>query len=151
MPTAWRVVRSKHAVSAMTGEGARLFGGRFNSEGTAMVYAADSLALAVLEISVHLPSYHLLRDLVYLRIEIPETLVLDVAESELPNGWRSTPVSRTSQVWGDLWAANGANPVARVPSVLIPESWNYVVNPRHVDYGEVRAGEARELGLDPRV
>ncbi len=151
MPTAWRVVRSKHAESAMTGEGARLYGGRFNSEGTAMVYAADSLALAVLEISVHLPSYRLLRDLVYLRIEIPEALVLDVEALELPDDWRSTPLSRTSQVWGDRWVADGARTVARVPSVLIPESWNYLINPRHPDVEEVRVGEAKALGLDPRV
>src|SRR5690606_32263997 len=90
---AWRVVKEEYARSAFDGEGARRAGGRFNGGGTAVVYAADSLALALLEVAVHVPTYRALRGRVAFRLTFDEALVETLAEAGLPADWRSTPPS----------------------------------------------------------
>ncbi|MDT7858127.1 RES family NAD+ phosphorylase [Rubrivirga sp. S365] len=148
---AWRVVPERYARSAFDGEGARLRGGRFNGPGTAAVYAADSLALAVLEVAVHLPSYRALLGRVGFRVEIPDALVETVAEGDLPSDWRSSPPSRSTQALGDAWVREGRSVVLRLPSVLLPHHTNVVLNPAHPAFGEVIVGPPEPVPIDPRL
>ncbi len=146
--TAYRLVPKKHAGSALEGTGARLYGGRWNSPGKAVVYTSESLALCSLEILVHLPSYKILEEYVYVTVRFNSDLVL---AAELVEGWNARPVSRCSQVIGDQWMDDGRFPVLKVPSVIIPEGWNYLLNTAHPDFTEIRTGEPIPMKFDPRL
>ncbi len=149
--TAWRIVRHEHAASAFTGIGARLMGGRFNSAGTPLVYAADCYALALLEVRVHVPSFRGMRGRVAFRIEFSEDLVERAGADALPSDWQARPAARAAQRFGDDWARSGRSVVLAVPSVIAPEHVNYLLNPDHPDFGLVQIGEPVPVVVDPRL
>lgn len=153
MSTAWRIVRKAYAGSAFTGEGAKnaKFGGRFNSHGTAIVYASDSYALALLEVRIHVVSFRGLRDRVVFEVEIDEDLMDIVDEADLPADWRSRPPSKSTQRIGDDWVASGRTAVLRVPSVVVPSSSNFLLNPAHPDFSQLRIHGPTPVDLDPRL
>ena len=151
MAEAWRVVKEEYAGGAFDGEGARRAGGRFNSKGTAVVYAADALALALLEVAVHVPTYRALRGRVAFRLTFEEALVETLAEAELPADWRSTPPSRSTQIVGDAWVREGRSAVLRVPSVVVPHAHNLLLNPVHPDFGRITIGDPEPVFIDPRL
>ena len=148
---AWRVVHARYAVTAFDGEGAQRAGGRFNSPGTRVVYTADTLALAVFEVAVHLPSYRALLGRVAFRIEIPATLVDTLTESDLPTDWRATPPSRSTQTFGDAWVRDARSPALHLPSVLLPHHHNVVLNPAHPAFSEIAIGPPEPVPIDPRL
>jgi RES domain-containing protein len=143
MPEAWRVVRAEYARTAFDGEGARRAGGRFNSRGTAVVYTADSLALAMLEVAVHLPTYRGLRNRLAFHIEFDEALVETRSSEDLPNGWRATPPGRGTQRVGDIWVSEQRSAVLYVPSVIVPGARNFILNPAHPDFRLIRVDDMR--------
>ena len=108
MPTpttkAWRIVTPQRAGAAFDGEGAKKFGGRWNRPGTAMVYTASSLALAAMEMLVHLESEELLAEFVAIPIEIPVRYIETLPEDQLPASWRDDPVPPETQALGSDWA-----------------------------------------------
>lgn len=149
--TAWRVVHRRYARTAFDGEGARRVGGRFNSKGTLMVYAADSLALAMLEVMVHVPDYRALHDRVAIPARFDEALFDVLDEADLPAAWDATPPSRETQAIGDTWVASGRTPVLRVPSVVVAHAFNYLFNPDHPNFARIDFGAAEALRIDPRL
>lgn len=148
---AWRIVQRRFAKDAFTGEGARRFGGRWNSPGRAVVYTAQSLALAVLEILVHIDSEKLLENYVAIPATIDEHLIVSIHESHLPNNWRAYPTARATQAIGDEWLAQGNSPVLRVPSAVIPEEFNFLINSSHKDFRKLRIGRPRRFRFDARL
>ncbi|PIE00950.1 MAG: hypothetical protein CSA81_13205 [Acidobacteria bacterium] len=146
--TAYRLVPKKHVNSAFEGTGARLYGGRWNSPGIAVVYTAESLALCCLEILVHLSSYKVLQEYVYITVHFDSTFVV---EAELVDGWNSRPVSSRSQAIGNQWVYDRAFPVLKVPSVIIPEGSNYLLNTAHPDFHKIKTGKPVTITLDPRL
>ena len=147
----WRVVSERYAGSAFDGEGARRSGGRFNSPGTSIVYAADTLALSLFEVAVHLPSYRALLGRVAFRVEVPDAVVGTVSEAELPADWRATPPSRTSQRFGDAWVQAQSSVALRVPSVLLPHHTNVLLNPAHPAFGDLVIGPPETVPIDSRL
>lgn len=146
----WRVCKSAHA--ELDGEGARLYGGRWNRPGSRIVYASGSLSLAALEYFVHLDADLAPDDLVSLRLEIPRDLALEALRARnLPADWRSYPAPLAVQALGTEWAALGETAILAVPSVVIPEEWNYLLNPAHADFSRVRAGARAPFSFDPRM
>ena len=144
----YRVVKEKYWASAFDGEGARLYGGRWNSKGVPVVYTSDSLALCSLEIFVHLPSYTLLADYAYVPLVFDSGLI---AVAHLDDGWDERPVSRVSQDIGDHWIKEGLSAILRVPSVIIPDGYNYLVNIHHPDFKKIKIGKPQPLTFDPRL
>ncbi|MBI2151045.1 MAG: RES domain-containing protein [Acidobacteria bacterium] len=136
--TAWRIAKRKHAKAAFTGEGARLFGGRWNNLGTAIIYTAQSQSLAALEMLVHLDSSELLGSYVVFEVGIDESLIAQVELTELPGNWRDDPPPAEVRAIGDAWVAGGSSAVLRVPSVVIPGENNYLVNPRPEDFQKLK-------------
>ena len=103
--TAWRIVKAKHANSAFDGEGARIAGGRWNRIGIPMIYTADSRALAILEITVHLSKEDLLQKYyVHMSVQFDSTLVTLLDLAEIPDDWDSLPPSESTQNIGTQWA-----------------------------------------------
>jgi len=149
--TVWRLTRKTYADDAVSGEGARRFGGRFNSPGTRAVYAADSLALALIETLVGLVDYEDLYDYVFFRVELDARHVDVLSPEELPNGWDARPPAEASRQVGDAWLGERRSVALRVPSVVVPHSFNYVLNPEHPAFQEIEIADAETLPVDPRL
>ncbi|HPM84963.1 MAG TPA: RES family NAD+ phosphorylase [Candidatus Anammoximicrobium sp.] len=149
--TAWRIFKPKHAAAAFTGEGARLYGGRWNSKGTAVVYAAGSAALAALELLVHLAPQRMLELYQLCDVTFDEKIVKQVSHADLPANWRSDPAPQALKEIGDLWIASQTSAALRVPSAVIDTESNYLLNPAHPDFSRIQIGRARPFRLDPRL
>lgn len=150
--TVWRISLGRHVKTAFNGEGARRYGGRWNSPGRPMVYTSASLALASLELLVHLSEQDLPEDLFAIPAEIPEALEVRLVEAgDLPKNWRSTPAPAKCRAVGDAWLAAGASAVLSVPSALIPQERNLLLNPLHAEMGQVKIGKAQRFYFDPRL
>lgn len=147
----WRTTRAAYAAYAFTGEGARLYGGRWGEVGVPLVYTSAHLSLSVLEVLVQLADYADLADYVAVTATFDERLVETVAPEDLPTNWRSLPPPRATRAWGSQWARERRSAVLRVPSVVVPEEANYVLNPLHPDFAAIEIGEARPLEIDPRL
>ncbi len=149
--TAWRIVKQKNEKTAFSGEGARLYGGRWNSPGTALVYTAQSQSLAALEMLVHLDSADLLGGYVFLDVIIDEPMITALDVATLPKNWRAEPAPRKLQALGDDWIAAGTSVALRVPSSIIPAESNYILNPKHPDFAKLQIGKATPFRYDPRL
>ena len=151
MPLAWRIVKQRHSHGAFDGEGARLYGGRWNSPGVPAVYASESRALATLEVLAGLQTHAPLPAYVLISVEFDDPVVAAIELDDLPSDWRQYPPPSSTQRLGDDWITQGDSPVLRVPSALVPKESNFVLNPRHPDFGLVRIGEPEPLSMDPRL
>jgi RES domain-containing protein len=149
MATFYRIVQAEWAASAMTGEGARLFGGRWNPPGVPAVYLADSRALAALEIIVNAPVE--VSALVWriFEVEVPDDLIETVKLSDLPDDWQALPSSPGAKLHGARWLQAGGL-CFRLPSTVIPEEFTLLLNPLHGDFSKLNVSEAREFRFDPR-
>jgi len=135
----WRLCRRPHA--DLSGDGARLFGGRWNSPGRPVVYLADHPALAALEVRVHLdlPFELLPVDFVLMRVGVPEG---SLARYE---------AQANSVTMGDAWLSEARSAVLRVPSVLVPHAWNVLLNPAHPEATGASIWEIETFRFDPRL
>jgi len=149
--TAWRIAKQKHAKTAFTGDGARLFGGRWNNPGTSIVYTAQSQSLAVLEMLVHLDSSELLGKYVLFEIGMDDSAIEHVDHSRLPKSWRVDPSPASVRAIGDDWIGAGTSAVLRVPSALIPSENNFLLNPRHKDFPRLSIGKPMPFSFDRRL
>jgi RES domain-containing protein len=150
--TVWRIVRPKRAAAAFDGEGARLLGGRWNRAGTRLVYTSTSLALATLELLVHVAPEEAPDDLVSMSAELPEGVAIATrAAASLPAGWREYPAPDSTQRLGSAWAAKGEEVALAVPSAVVPSEWNVLLNPLHSDFARLRIGRPQAFLLDPRL
>jgi RES domain-containing protein len=149
---AWRITQAIHAATAFTGIGAWLEGGRWNHKGIHMVYTAGSLALAALEIVVHLPEDALLyKRYVRIPMQFDSSQVIELAISDLPKNWNDHPPSESTQQISSSWTAEKKSLVLKVPSSIIPEEYNYLINPLHPDASEMKTGESESFKFDPRL
>jgi RES domain-containing protein len=149
--TTWRIVKAKWAANAFDGEGARIDGGRWNSPGTAMVYTAQSAALAALELLVHLGRSSILAAYALIPCAFDDGLVSRLDRKRLPKNWRSFPARPELQRLGNQWIKAGTSPVLEVPSAVIDTDSNYLLNPKHPDFGKIRVLTARPFELDLRL
>jgi len=150
MLTAWRLVRVKYAAQAASGEGAARAGGRWNSRGTAVIYASSSQSLAALETLVHLnPRIILAYKIV--EIAFAKDLVQNLSRHTLPTDWRSEPPPLATKRIGDQWVKEATSAVLAVPSTIIPEELNYLLNPGHRDFAKIRFGKPQDFSFDPRL
>lgn len=150
--TAWRIVKHKYSTAkAFDGEGARLYGGRWNSRGTAVVYTAQSQSLAVLEMLVHLDSADLLQSYIFYPVTIPDYEISFLADTDLPRNWQFDPAPPRLREIGDAWAGSGTSIALRVPSSLVPSEFNYLLNPKHPEFAKLKIGDAVPYRYDPRL
>ncbi|MDQ6678395.1 MAG: RES family NAD+ phosphorylase [Acidobacteriota bacterium] len=147
---AWRIVKRKYALDAFTGEGARLYGGRWNSPGRQVVYTSESQSLAALELLVHLEMPEVLFHYVVFEVTFEPSLAEDVGP-DLPERWDAEPVLRKVQAIGDEWIRSGGSAVLRVPSALIPSENNFLLNPLHWQFSKIRIGKETPFRIDRRL
>ena len=150
MLTAWRLVKERHAATAFSGEGAARSGGRWNARGHHVIYASATQSLCVLESLVHLDPAMVFRYVVF-RIEIPESLIDTLPPKKLAGDWRSEPPSTSTKKIGDRWLKEKRSAVLAVPSALVPEESNYLINPLHPDFKKIKVGKPVPFSIDPRL
>ena len=151
MISVWRITKRKHARTAFSGGGARKYGGRWNSPGTAVVYTSETQSLAVLEMLVHLDGPYLLQEYVLIGVEIEESSLQDVDPSRLPSNWKTDPGPPALRKIGDEWVLAGSSVALRVPSILVPAERNVLLNPVHPDFLQVTIGKPVAFTVDPRL
>jgi len=150
----WRICRSPYA--AFSGEGARRFGGRWNSRGVPMVYASTSLALAAIELFVHLEPGQAPGDLVYISAVLPEgEPARTLQPAELPPAWWTDTGAVTTRDLGDAWIrtqpATRSSLALLVPSVPIRAEWNILLNPLHPRISELLIDPPQPFVFDKRM
>ena len=149
----WRIAVEAPAYAAndLSGAGAKLTGGRWNSPGTAMLYCSSNIALATLETLSFIRTASLPFNRYLVRIEVPDP-VWDMREvlSPLPAGWDAIPSGLTSRKAGDSWIAGKRSALLAVPSVIVPDECNVLINPQHPTAGQLRAITVKRWVYDPR-
>ena len=150
----FRIEREKYLPSTLKGIGAaRTEGYRWNSQYTYLVYTAESRALAMLEVSVHLDlNEDLPTDRYSVEIEIPDDMpFLELDLADLPDGWDSRPPILETQFIGDDFVNENKAAVLKVPSCIIPQEYNYLINPQHPDASRIKVISRTQLVFDPRI
>lgn len=147
----FRAFQRKHAATAFTGEGARLFGGRWNSPGKSVVYASSSLALALLEIMAN-ARRRIPPGLVFCTVDIPDGVTVDTLDvSRLPPRWYESPAPPALQAAGDAWIDGAISVALVVPSAIARIEENVLLNPAHRDFARLLVGEAQDVPVDDRL
>jgi RES domain-containing protein len=150
MATFYRILQAERAASAMTGEGARLFGGRWNPPGVPAVYLAESRALAALEIIVNAQREVTSLDWRILEVEVPDDAIETVKPDALPDDWQALPSSPGARLHGGRWLRSGILGF-KLPSAVIPEEFTLLLNPQHPSARELRVSMPKVFRFDPRV
>jgi RES domain-containing protein len=152
VPTIWRIVKPRYAARAFDGEGARLYGGRWNSPGVAMVYAAGSQSLAALELLVHMDRASLLSAYSLIPCEADaDLLARTIDRSTLPPDWRVSPPPQALAAIGDAWIRDCTSVALAVPSAVVPDEPIHLLNPAHPAFDGLRIGTAHAFELDARL
>jgi RES domain-containing protein len=146
---AWRITRAKRPADAFSGEGAWLYGGRWNSPGIRLVYTAGSRSLAILEVLAHLTKSAPLKNYMLYQVVCDDSLVQIL--SDLPAGWHSEPPTGASQSVGDAWVRTATHPVLSVPSAIVQEERNYLLNPAHSEFSRIVIGRPVAYRINPRL
>lgn len=144
----YRLTKRQYA-QQLNGQGASLFGGRWNSVGNPVIYTAQHRSLAVLEYRVNNPLPQ--NDLIMVSLELPENSLEKISPSDLPESWDQyafeSPVARR----GDQWLAQGKSLLLQVPSAVVPQEYNILINPRHPMMDLVKILDASLFIVDLRM
>ncbi len=147
----WRICRRPYAAEAATGEGARLYGGRWNSRGVRVIYASTSLALAAIETFVNLEPNLRPADLISIAGEIPDAVEIGRLDPNiLPPHWNETR-DESLQRFGDEWVRRGERVALLVPSAAIRGEWNVLLNPAHPDFRKIKVQNPQPFEFDVRM
>lgn len=150
----WRTSKTKYASTAFSGIGATKVGGRFNTVGSPpVVYTAcDTLALALLELWVHVHNRRTPPDFCYIRAGIPDHVsreILDVEKMHV--NWDMWPHHDSTREFGDEWLASKSSCILLVPSAVTRVDFNCLINPQHGDFADIEVDDPKPLQLDSRL
>jgi len=147
----YRLAKAKH-IRDLSGSGARLAGGRWNQKGTAVLYAAENRALATVEFLVHVPIAILPKNLKMATLEVPDAAPRTaVSVKALPPSWNHYPPPPELAKIGTDWVAANSHLLLYVPSAVVPEEHNVLINPSHPDMKHVRILKVETYQLDKRL
>jgi len=146
----YRIGKTKHA-NDLTGEGARLFGGRWNHKLTPCIYTSESRALALLEYTVNINIEDIPRALSITTIEIPTIGIQEIEEVQLPGNWKQVPAPSSTKDLGTQILKTSAKLVLKIPSSVITEEYNYLLNPLHPDSKLFKIVDIRNFVYDVRI
>ena len=149
----WRIAVAAplHAATDMSGAGAKLSGGRWNSPGTPLLYCSSNIALATLETVHYLKSAAMPFNRYLVRIDVPDGVWKARLAIKPPAGWDAIPAGAGGRAAGDAWIDAAASAVLLVPSVIVPDEANVLINPRHPGAACISATCVRRWHFDPRL
>lgn len=152
MISVWRMIKEKYAGMAFSGDSAALYPGRWNTGGVKMIYAAGSLSLAALELFMHMQEEGLKIKFVCFKLDIPGRIKISELDlGRLPGDWRNCPAAESTQMIGANWAKKNTSMILRVPSVIIPLEYDYLINPLHPDFSSLKIPPPLPFSFDPRL
>jgi RES domain-containing protein len=147
----YRICRTVYAKD-ISGTGARIYGGRWNSPGLPAIYTAQSVSLALLEMLAHTPSLVLQKDCSIVCLDIMGKLpVTAFSADDLSTGWNQYPAPASLAKKGDKWLRGMESLLLKVPSVVVPSEFNFIINPLHPDMGRVKITTITPLVIDIRI
>ena len=138
-------------ITNLDGMGARLYGARWNSKGNAVVYLASSRALAVLEVLVHLQPLFTPSNFCLVEIEVPDNSILTLDIKSLPDNWQDASSPSELKTLGNQFIKETKYLLMKVPSSVVPEEYNYLLNPRHADISKVKILNTYPFSFDDRL
>lgn len=145
----YRISKRNYA-NDLSGTGARLYGGRWNSVGRSVVYTASSRALGVLEALVHLPTAIIPDHYCIITIEAPED-IFEPDVSIFPPDWNTYPEPDILKRTGDFFIKQNEHLLMKVPSAIVPQEYNYLINPAHAEAYQVRILDVEDFTFDARL
>ena len=146
----YRLGRTRYA-NDLSGEGARLNGGRWNHKLTPCIYSSESRALAALEYTVNVNINLVPRSLSVTVFEIPDASILEIPEASLPGNWKEAPAPSSTKEFGTSLLSTARSLILKIPSTVIPEEFNYIINPLHPDIGLVKIISVKDFVYDARI
>lgn len=146
----FRLSRNRYAED-LSGKGAELFGGRWNSIGTPVIYSAASRALAMAEVAVHLHYQKIPADMMMVELYLPEDLMTLIPLNELSGNWKTFPYAMQTQLIGDAFIKENLQLSLKVPSAVVRGDFNYLINPRHEDIKRVKVVNISTFSFDSRI
>ncbi|MBD1394404.1 RES family NAD+ phosphorylase [Mucilaginibacter glaciei] len=138
-------------VDNLDGTGARLYGARWNSKGTAAVYMASSRALAALEVLVHIPPLVSPANFCLAEVKVPDNSILTVDVTTLPNNWKSQPPPASLKEIGNQFIKDAEYLMLKIPSAIVSQEFNYLLNPHHPDMHKVKVMATHPFNFDERL
>jgi RES domain-containing protein len=148
----WRICRKGYALDPLSGRGGLVASGRWHRRGRRVVYVSGSLALAALEYLTRVDREELPGDLIQIEIDVPDDLEIEEIEpASLPRNWQDYPAPGTLQRFGNEWLDKQRTSILRVPSAVIPEECNYLLNPAHPEAKSWAVIRARRFVYDRRL
>ena len=136
----------------LSGRGAEKFGGRWNSKGTVMVYCGETRALCTTEIAVHTPLGNIPLDYRLITLNVPANVsIITLEPTDLPPDWKALPHAHGTQVVGDAFVTYLKAAVLKVPSVVVPGEYNYLLNPAHRDFKKIKIKSIEPFDFDERL
>ncbi|NOX10136.1 MAG: RES family NAD+ phosphorylase [Gammaproteobacteria bacterium] len=154
MPTGWRVADPEFAKSPqemLSGEGAFLHGGRWNTKGHRVVYLGGNLATASLELLVYLDSISVLNCFSKIEVTFNDEHIILIDPDDLPDDWTQPSMTPTTQIIGNDWLSNQESLILQIPSVVIESEHNYLLNPLHPDFKEIETSNITTFKYDSRI
>ena len=150
----YRIGKTKHA-DDLSGEGSKLFGGRWNHKLTPCIYTSESRALAVLEYTVNINIEEIPRALSITSIEIPSAAIQIITEAALPGNWKRVPAPSSTKDFGTQLLKAGAGKkgksILKIPSSVISEEYNYILNPLHTESNFFKIVDIQDFVYDVRI
>ena len=136
----------------LSGKGASIYGGRWNSKGKSLLYTSDSRALCITEVAVHTPLGIVPVDYSLGIIEIPDTsMIQEISLGQLPDDWKSFPHSASTQLIGDQFIRDRKKLILKVPSAVVPGEYNYLINPAHPEFSTITLLRTEPFIFDERL
>lgn len=146
----YRLTKSEYARD-LSGKGAELAGGRWNSKGVPLLYTGQNIALCLVEVAVHLPVGLIPEDYELITLEIPNTSILTLGSKELTDDWNALPASFSTQKSGNEFAKTNSFLTLRVPSAVVAGEFNYLINPHHNNFKKVKLLKTDPFRFDSRL
>jgi RES domain-containing protein len=146
----FRISREAYA-NDLSGKGAMLYGARWNSKGKPALYTAASISLAMLEVAVHINPIKVPKDLQLVKIQVPELLIKKVSMEDLDPSWKESPPSHFTQDIGDEFLLERKYFILQVPSAVVPEENNYIINPMHPQFDNLEIFSISSIRFDSRL
>jgi RES domain-containing protein len=151
MASAWRIVRASRANTAFTGEGPRRYRGRWNSSGVRVVYVSEHQSTAALEVFVNRLPFILDEKYKAFHLEWPDRLTEIFPVTKLPADWKRSPPPAEAMEIGNRWVQEKRSAVLALPSALSPADTNFLLNPGHPDFKQIRIAPPIDYEFDPRL
>lgn len=146
----YRLSRAKYAHD-LSGRGAEIAGGRWNSKGLSMIYTGENISLCMAEVAVHMPFGIVPLDYELISLEIPDDEITTVSRKVLPTDWRSYFTILDTQEIGDNFLRNSSKMILKVPSAVVQSEFNYLINPIHKNINQVKIKKVEAFAFDKRL